>query len=66
MTTEKSDAVARIFKCSPEQARSKMIQNLKQLEGMALKAESTGKLVNGYDAEMLRDMIRKLKKGWGL
>lgn len=54
------------FGCTTEQAEAQMRKNLAQLGDMLGKAETTGKRVNGYNAEELRDMIAKVKKGWNL
>lgn len=55
-----------LFGCSEAQAKAQMQRNLDQLGTMLCKAETTGKKVNGYTTDELRDMIAKVKKGWNL
>lgn len=61
-----ANTTAAIFGCTPEQAKVQMLRNLAGLEKMHGKALSTGKKVRGYTADMLADMIAKLRKGWDL
>lgn len=46
--------VAAMFGVPAERVRAQYLRNAEQLSAMAAKAESTGKLVNGYTAESLR------------
>ena len=45
--------MANLFGCTVEQVRALYLKNSGQLRSMALKAEATGKRVNGYTAEEL-------------
>lgn len=48
--------VAAVFGCTAEQARAQYLKGAAVLDGMAEKAERTGKRVNGYTADKLRAM----------
>jgi hypothetical protein len=61
-----ADKAAKVFGCTPEQAKEQMQRNLIQLQQMRAKASSGGKKVNGYTADELDHMIAKTRKGWGL
>lgn len=65
-TMKKAHKTATFFGCTPQQAEAQMKRNLVELGEMLGKAQTTGRLVNGYDAAQLRDMIAKVKKGWNL
>lgn len=57
---------AQRFNCSVEQLRAHYGKNAQVLREMLTKAETTGKKVNGYTAQQLRDMVtdhEKLAKG---
>ncbi len=41
-----------------EQMRAQYIRNIAQLRSMLAKAESTGRKVNGYTADQLRERIQ--------
>jgi len=53
---------ARRFNCTVEQLRAHFQKNLVILQEMLDKAEATGKKVNGYSADKLRDMISDHEK----
>ncbi len=53
--------IARIFKCTEQQVRDQLKRNRAQLDGMADQSRDTGRNVNGYTEQQLRDMRRKLE-----
>ena len=53
---------SRRFNCTVEQLRAHFQKNLVILREMLDKAESTGKKVNGYSADKLRDMVSDHEK----
>jgi hypothetical protein len=53
MNKPNANTSARIFGCTPEQARNLMLKNAAGLRMMAEKAKRTGKNVNGYSLAYL-------------
>ena len=50
-----AEQIARMFGCTPEQARAQYLRCAETLDAMALSAEKKGRKVNGYTAQQLRE-----------
>ena len=53
--------VAKVFGCTVEQARAQMKANAAQLRALRIRAESTGRKVNGYTAAQLAERAAKME-----
>lgn len=54
---KKPAEIARLFKCTPAQARAQLVKNRAQILGMLQKARQTGKKVNNYTESQLEQMV---------
>ncbi len=52
-----TEQIASRFGCTPEQVRAQFARNAEGLAKMLARAESTGRKVNGYTADQLRQMV---------
>ena len=54
-----ANQIAEIFGCTADQVRRQFASNAAGLRGMAAKAESKGKKINGYTASKLGEMAQR-------
>jgi len=56
-----NEGIADFFGTSPEMVKNQFIKNRKDLKTMLNKSLTTGKKVNGFTSEQLREMIDKIE-----